>query len=132
VRKLVYDLLFSSEEFMDLVPGGLYGDRALDIVPSLRPFAVLVHEGPMPVAGSSNRLSQTRTSLWVHDEVGDYTRIDEALRIARSLVTQAVPHWHEGVWLMEVEWRGDSPDLFDDVRGTNTKNTAWLLTGSGL
>lgn len=132
MRSLVYDLLSKDAVFMGLLPGGLHGDRGLNTIAPPRPFAVLMHEGPNPVPASGFRLSQVRTILWVHDDVGDYTRIDSALKLAREIVLSAVPRTHQGVWLIEAEWLGDSPDLSDDVRGTNTKNAAFLLTGSGL
>lgn len=132
MRSLVYSLLSADPVFMGLVPGGLHGDRALDEVPPLRPFAVLMHEGPNPVPNSGFRLAQVRTNLWIHDEVGDYTRIDTALKLAREIVLSSVPTMRSGIWLINAEWLGDSPDLSDDVRGTNTKNAAFLLTGSGL
>lgn len=132
MRSLVYHVLSSDAVLMGLLPGGLYGDRALDTIPASRPFAVLMHEGPNPVPASGYRLSQVRSTLWVHDDVGDYTRIDSALKLAREIVLAAVPRVYQGIWLIEAEWLGNSPDLSDDVRGTNTKNAAFLLTGSGL
>lgn len=114
---------------MALLPGGLHGDRGLEFVPDEKPFAVLTFEGPNP---GMSRVKQMRGFLWVHDEVGDYTKIDDVLKAARDIIPETIQHFHEGVWLIEASWEGDSPDSFDDIRRTNVKNAAFLLTGSGL
>lgn len=130
MRRLIYDLLSSDATLMALLPGGLYGDRSLVETPSVKPFGVLMHEGPSN--GMSARVNRSTVVLWVHDEVGDYTRIEAALRRARALLLAAVQVEKNGVWLMEADWSGDSVDLYDDARGTNVKNATFPLVGSGL
>lgn len=128
VRKLIYNLWSTHAPLMDLLPGGLYGDRA-EFTTEIKPFGVLIHQGPLP--GISSHM-QARTTLWVHDEPGDYTRIDEALRVARNYLLSAVPVLLDGVWLNDVRWEGTSDDLLDTERRTNVKNATFLLTGSGM
>lgn len=129
MRRLVYNLLSTNAPFMALLPGGLFGDRAEFPVPLEKPFGVLLHEGPLPGVRSHR---QYRSALWVHDEPGDYTKIDEVLRAAEILLVAAVPVSLNGVWLNDVQWTGVSGDLSDDARRTNVKNTNFLLTGNGM
>lgn len=129
MRKVFFNLLASDEAFMALLPGGLYGDRALDGTPTLKPFGIITMEGPTP---GISRHWTGRATLWVHDSVGDYTRIDEILLAAKGILEPAPPTSLAGAWLSSVEWTGDSPDLFDDARGTNVKNAGYRLVGNGL
>lgn len=128
MRVLVYQALTEDTGLMDLLPGGISGDRA-DGVPDLRPFGVLTWEGPNPGIG---RAMQMRMTLHVHDNPGDFTRIDEILRYVRDLMESATPRKHQGVTLSHAEWIGMSPDLHDEDRRTNLKTVTFLLTGSGL
>lgn len=128
MRVLVYTLLKNDETLMGMLPGGLLGDRR-EGVPDLTPFAVLTHEGPTP--GMGKHLAH-RVSIWVHDESQDYTEIDKILAYVRELLPSFAPILVNGVWLTSAQWLGDSADLHDTDRGTNTKNAAFLLTGSGL
>lgn len=128
MRRLIYDLLTGNVALMEKLAGGIQGDRA-EGVPDTLPFAVLRFEG---VSKGVSRVNQTRLTVWVHDQNQDYTLIDEILKDIRALVEGAAPRMLNGVWLNEAEWEGDSIDLYDDVRRTNTRNAAFLLTGSGL
>jgi hypothetical protein len=129
MRRLIYNIWSTNAGLMALLPGGLFGDRVEIPSETLRPFGILTHEGPLP--GMASHL-QSRTTLWVHDEPGDYTRIDAALKEAKNVLLAAVPATLNGVWLNDVQWEGVSLDLFDDTRRTNVKNAAFLLTGNGL
>lgn len=129
MRRLIYNVFSTDAALMALLPGGLFGDRAEIPSDTLRPFGILTHEGPNP---GVSRMMQSRSFLWVHDEPGDYTRIDAVLKMAREVLLTAVPTSLNGVWLNDVRWEGVSPDLFDDTRRTNVKNAAFLLTGNGL
>lgn len=128
MRKLVYTLLTSDPGYADALPGGIQGDRASG-VPDVLPFAVVRFSGDNPGMG---RAGQTYCSVWVHGQKEDYTIIDDVLKWVRSVMEGATPMQHEGVWLTSVEWQGNSADLYDNERGTNTKSTTFLLTGSGL
>lgn len=132
MRRLIYDLLTTGgdDAFTTLyLPGGLFGDRPEIPLDNPKPFGVLAHEGPIPGIGSH---VQSRFSLWVHDEPGDYTLIDEALKALRPLVVGSTPRQLNGVWLNEASWESTSSDLFDDTRRTNVKYSTFLLTGSGM
>lgn len=129
MRRLIYSALTASAEFMALLPGGLTGDRSLVETPEAKPFGVLMYEGP---TSGSVRIHRVTLRLWVHDEEGDYTRIDAALKTARSALAAAETMSLNGVHLLEARWQGDSADLYDDARGTNVKNSTYTLVGSGV
>lgn len=129
MRRLMYDLLSNDPTLTALLPGGLFGDRMEFEVPLAKPFCVLVHEGPFVGIG---RARQARTTLWIHDEPGDYTKIDNALKYACALIESSAPRKLNGVWLTEAKWEGTSGDLLDEARRTNVKNATFLLTGSGM
>lgn len=129
MRTLIYQWLSNDAGFTDIVEGGLYSDRSLEVVPSVKPFCVLMYEGPNP---GMSRVRQMTLRAWVHDEPGDYLRIEEALKYLRDLLPTGLPRRQGDIWLMEAQWLGDSADLYDETRRTNVKNAVFLLTGSGL
>lgn len=129
MRRLVYDVYATNGPFMALLPGGLFGDRQEFQVPEAKPFGVLLSEGPLPGVKTHR---QYRSQLWVHDEPGDYTRIDNVLKEAENLLTAVLPRTLNGVWLNDVQWLGVSGDLSDDARRTNVKYVTFLLTGNGM
>lgn len=69
--------------------------------------------------------------IWVHDEPGDYTRIDNIILRLRTLLPSLVPSSDANGWLQGVEWTGDSEDLTDDGHRTIARNTGFTLVGSG-
>jgi hypothetical protein len=67
----------------------------------------------------------------VHDEPGDYTRIDEILYRVKSLLPTLDGQSNGLGHVVSIEWTGDSEDLADDGHGTITRNTGFSLVGSG-
>lgn len=129
MRTLVYPALLGDATLMGMLPGGLTSDRSLLATPTVRPFGVLMHEGPSRGIG---RVHRWTTVLWVHDEIGDYTRIDAALRRARVVMESLPGLVSAGFSVVDVRWQETSSDLYDDARETNVKNSTFLLVGGGL
>lgn len=77
--------------------------------------------------------SVTRRNLviWVHDQPGDYTKIDSIILRLRALIPGLVAQPSANGWLMGAEWAGDSEDLVDDGHRTIARNTSFVLVGSG-
>lgn len=75
----------------------------------------------------------TRRSLtiWVHDEPGDYGRIDSIILRLRQLLPVLEGMSNGAGHLMAVEWTGDSEDLADDGHRTITRWASFSLVGSG-
>lgn len=102
---------------------------AVDVdTPSNRPFLQLRwgrNDEGLDVATRRNLV------VWVHDEPGDYSRIDTIIKRLRVLFPSLVPTVYAGGALMGVEWAGDSEDLTDDGHKTIARNTSFVLVGSG-
>jgi len=128
VRRLVYQALIADTTLMGLLPGGLAGDR-VEGVPDTLPFGVLTFEGPTPGVGKHRTW---RCTFWAHGESQDYTDIDQVLLRVKTVMAGLAPSTLNGIWLTDVQWEGDSPDLHDEDRGTNVRTSAFLLAGSGL
>lgn len=127
MRRLIYSLM-NADPVGPMVPGGIFGDGSLE-APLERPFMNLTYRGPTPGLG---RIRQMRAIVHVHDDIGDYTRIDDTLKVVRDVLLAAPVKTLNGVYLLDVQWEGDSDDLLDPERGTNMKNSTYLLTASGL
>lgn len=125
VRKLVYAALTATP-----TPGNIPAVRwisagALDAPPP-RPFAVLrLRDGP----ASDVRSLQPTLEVWIHDERGSYTRIDDILEQVKQKLSAATPMENATHRIVDVRWIGDSPDLVDEGYNTNTKWTSFTLTG---
>lgn len=128
MRRLVYQGLTDDATLMGMLPGGLAGDRASGVPDSL-PFGVLTFEGPTPGVGT-HRL--WRCTVWIHSEREDFTAIDQVLKQVKASMDSLAGTNLNGVYLNDVKWEGDSPDLHDEDRGTNVRTSAFLLAGSGL
>jgi hypothetical protein len=70
-------------------------------------------------------------TIWVHDEPGDYGRIDSIILRLRELLPTLDGMSNGLGHLLAAEWTGDSEDLTDDGHGTITRTTTFLLVGSG-
>lgn len=69
--------------------------------------------------------------IWVHDEPGDYTRIDLIILQLRSLLVELVGQSNGLGHVVGVEWVGDSEDLADDGHRTIARTASFVLVGSG-
>lgn len=75
-------------------------------------------------------------TVWVHDNPGDYWRIDQILVRLRSVLTGIeATAWTEAGgqsgWVTAVRWEGDSGDLTDDGHGTIVRTSSYSIIGSG-
>lgn len=69
--------------------------------------------------------------VWVHDEPGDYSRIDRIIQRLR-IVLPALSGVHQAPYsILDIAWTGDSEDLTDDGHGTITRTSSYTLVGSG-
>lgn len=111
---------------LGVVPSGvLAGD--VD-TPTERPFIQLRWGETSPgLSTVDNRV----LAIWVHDQPGDYTRIDSIIRRIKQIFDGLTPVQHSTGWLLEIEWVTDSDDLTDDGHGTITRTTTHTLVGSG-
>jgi hypothetical protein len=70
-------------------------------------------------------------NIWVHDEPGDYGRIDSIILRLRELLPTLEGQSNGSGHLVAVEWAGDSEDLADDGHKTITRYSTFTLVGSG-
>lgn len=76
-------------------------------------------------------VSRRDLTIWVHDEPGDYGRIDSIILRLRALLPVLEGSSNGLGHLMAAEWTGDSEDLTDDGHGTIARTTSFSLVGSG-
>jgi hypothetical protein len=96
--------------------------------PMERPFIQLRWGGVTPGIGG---VDPRGLVTWVHDNPGDYARIDAVLRRVKALYAGVYGVAHETGWLTQIDWVNDTDDLTDDGHGTITRNTTHTLIGSG-
>jgi hypothetical protein len=129
MRKTLFNYLVSDEDSVAMVPADRWVARgSVDERPSL-PFVVYAFGLTDPALGPVR--SQT-VELWVHDEPGDYTRIDDILDAIEKNAENLLQYESDGWRIMSVEWNGRSGDLGDDGFRTATRNVTLLARGRRL
>lgn len=97
--------------------------------PQERPMIVMRWLNTSPGMGPVNR---RLLQVWIHDEPGDYDRIDRCLQHVRDAFDELVGMYTgtAGKWLSQVDWQGNSDNLDDDEVGTFVRYGEYMLTGS--
>jgi|SRR6185295_19206289 len=104
---------------------------AVDVdTPEQRPF-LQARWGANEVALSKTEVGRRTLTLWVHDEPGDYGRIDTIIFRLRSLIPTLEGESNGLGHLIAAEWSGDSEDLSDDGHRTIARWTSFSLVGTG-
>lgn len=128
-RVWLFDRLRLNAPLTTLLPAvNMFGAGSLTVAPEVKPFMVirLEPEQPGPYPGSN----RARATLWVHDEPGDYMRIDAVLKAAKTaLVGAAQVAPAAGVGAIACAWRGNSSDLSDPDYKTIMRNSTYDLIG---
>lgn len=66
--------------------------------------------------------------VWVHDDGGDFARIDAIIDRIRTVLSGLVGvPGASGERLIQADWAGDSGDLRDDGYGTITRHSDWII-----
>lgn len=89
-----------------------------------RPFMTYRMHTGFPLQGGLGQREYVQ--LWANDDPGDYTRIDESLRLARIAVEAIEPTED----FLEARWIETGVDLKDDVMGTINRYIRFQLTGT--
>lgn len=144
MRGLIRNLLISDAELTAVIPEGRWfgsgsigndpvaRDNFSDTPP--RPFAEIRFSMDSP---GMAHITRRRLEVWVHDEYGDYSRIDRVIKRVKEVLesSQQVafsdPETHEDSELMLAEWVSDSTDLYDGGYRTNCRSTGFDLIGKG-
>jgi hypothetical protein len=130
MRALIYGALVNDSVLNGL---GINSESsfAIDVdTPQTRPF-LQIRWGLNEIGLKNTAVSRRTLTVWVHDEPGDYTRIDEILYRVKSLLPTLDGQSNGLGHVVSIEWTGDSEDLADDGHGTITRNTGFSLVGSG-
>jgi hypothetical protein len=69
--------------------------------------------------------------IWVHDQPGDYGRIDSIILQLRALLPTLEGLDNGLGYLVAAEWTGDSEDLADDGHRTIARTASFTLVGTG-
>ena len=134
MRALIFSALSS-----DLVLNGLgiteatlHTNHNVD-TPNIKPFVVIRYLATPQATFKGSPVNSRIVQFWVHDEPGDYHRINSVLRrikdILPALEGQEDP---DGGYIMDVLWQGNSDDFTDDEAKTITRNAQYQITGSAV
>lgn len=101
----------------------IVGSGSLEEAPGVRPFIMIragfESRGPFPGVSTRN------ATLWVHDDPGDYMRIDNIMKLCRAALEGPVSE-SGGV---ACRWAGDSTELADEGFKTICRNQSYQLQG---
>lgn len=137
VREYIFELITNDPVLnsLGITEASTFMSKTMD-TQQIRPLCVLSWQAvPSPIV-SGFPVNQRILQVWVHVAIneGDYTRVDQALRRLRDVLTGVV-----GVnvgapdaWLSGINWEGESDDLRDDEQGTLMRNAQFRLTGSAI
>lgn len=125
-RKLVYTRLTTSTELLTEIPIERWlSASAVDGTPDT-PFAVIRISGTFR---TPNGTGQRRLEVWIHDQKGTYTKIDDIMALVKARLDSAPEMVDSDSRIVCWDWVNDSPDLFDEGYGTNCKMINYTLTG---
>lgn len=106
----------------------MFGSGSMNGAPAARPFLYVAYGADTPELrddGKPVANSQVMT-VYVHDEPGDYTRIDQILVLVKTALEGQVVDGINGIFAI---WQGASPDLADDRFQTIVRNAEFRLVG---
>lgn len=132
IRTIILNHIKGDAPLLSLIPaeniwssGSLKDDNAPP-----RPF-IVIRYGPTAVGvGSVKRGSVT---FWVHDDLGDYSKINQVLeRLYARLDQQVSLQDGSGNEVIQISWDNVSGDLSDPGFRTITRNTTFNFVGKGV
>lgn len=125
-RAAIYDALKNDAQIAAVAPGyGCYPNNAVD-TPGDDQFLILrwLDVSPGVVKGRGPRSLQ----VWAHDHSGSYGVIDDMLkRVTEILLDMQQVQGADGFTVTQVDYNGESQDLYDDGFRTITRNVAFTV-----
>jgi hypothetical protein len=128
MRDAIFDLISNDNALIVLGIGfdSLYsGD--VD-TPIQRPYGVLRWGDTSPGLAQVNERTLT---VWIHDNPGDYRKIDDILARLRVLLEGISAYKTTRGWIAEIRWLTDSGDLSDDTTRTIARTSTYAIVASG-
>lgn len=113
-----------------LIPAALHFPAgSLEGAPDTKPFMVIRFESEVP--GQFEGICKNRATLFIHDEPGSYTGIDDVLKAAKVALVGADARVGQAVTEggVAVQWQGNSGDLADPTYGTILRTASYDLHG---
>ena len=131
MRYHLYQAMVSNPDLLAIFQGGdgvvrIYEASSVNAVPP-RPFCTYRMHTDFPLNRGLGRREYSQ--IWVHDNPGDYLRIDDALNKIRRAV-EAWPSSKANADFLEARWIETGVDLKDDVMGTITRYIRFLHTAT--
>ena len=135
IRDIVYNLLRNDTVLngLEINSNSIYQAGTVDTLPAKPALALQwcdLTPGPFEFGSTFTGAGTSVLTLRVHDELGDYDRIDAILAAAKEVLCSAVavrslssPNWI----LIQADWTGDGPDLRDDGYGTLTRFSTYRV-----
>jgi hypothetical protein len=133
VRKTVYTALTSVSALTAVVPVERWFEAGAVVDQPVKPFVVLRWIAPVSASTSGRWLNQLRVD--VHDERGDYNRIDALLGNPYSgggiydVLSGLLDYVGPDGRITQCDYLNHSGDQEDEVYGTNFKFTSWQVIG---
>lgn len=128
MRVVVRNLILEDPALVAEIPADRwFGSGSVPDTPP-RPFAEIRFGGTFP---GMAHITRRRLEVWIHDDEGDYGRIDKIIGLLKKVLDGAEHVQGEDSELIRASWVGDSTDLYDDGYRTNTKSTGFDVVGTG-
>jgi hypothetical protein len=123
-RRWAYDTIRLDDVISGIMPvTNIHAAGSLNSIPRVKPFVIINHA---PSFRSNVRTQVGGLVISVHDDPGDYGRIDSILNRIRELFNDAIPGQPGST---VVEWLNDSTDLADDGYGTIMRQSSFRTVG---
>lgn len=116
LRKIVFQALMADTELQDMVEGRIYQrGSTIDGIPptTITPYIVYNMGQGFPKGPSVLKARTQSLQVWVHDEPGDYYKIDQIL--ARVKVVLEAVEAGEEVGFLDIRHVETSQDLWDNL-----------------
>lgn len=94
-----------------------------------RPFINLRWGDTTPGMGPVQRRNLV---VWIHDDPGDYERIDQITRRIRDIFADLYGVLTAEGSIVAIEWVTDSGDLSNETRRTILRTSTYQIVGSGV
>lgn len=126
MKTLVWSALSNDSVLAEDIPADRwYSASAVLDVPT-KPFAVIVWG---PRTGILRSISAPTLRVNVHDERGDYTRIDRVIARVEEVVLSLVDLTEGAEHITEAQWLGASGELGDQDYKTNLRYVDFRVAG---
>lgn len=135
MRKTIYEALTSVSGLTAIIPAARWFEAGAVIDQPRKPFVVLRWIAPVP-SSSGRWLNQLRVD--VHDERGDYSRIEQFLGNPYSgggvyaRLSALMDYVGSDGRITQCDYLNHSGDQEDEVYGTNYKFSSWQVIGVTL